>query len=262
MNDLQIFKSEEFGQVRTLEIDGKPYFYGVDIATALEYSRPSKAVSDHCKGILTQDTIKNSGGYEEKLIPEGDIYRLVVKASEQSVNPGIKEKAERFASWVFDEVLPSIRQHGSYISKPVSQDLQILQGMLNQLIQQDIEIKEAKEQSQKAISQVESIREVVALNPTDWRRETSSLINKMAKNCGGNEHIKPIREESYKLLDQRFGVSLSIRLTNKKKTLSLNGANKSTLDKLNYLDVIAEDKKLVEGYTQIIKELAIKYKVA
>jgi hypothetical protein len=88
------------------------------------------------------------------------------------------------------------------------------------------------------------------------------LINKMAKNMGGYEHIKAIREESYKLLEQRFGVALNIRLTNKKKTMALNGVCKSKLDKLNQLDVIAEDKKLIEGYTQIIKEMAIKYKAA
>lgn len=116
MNNLKVFTSEEFGQVRAVEINGKPYFYGVDVATSLDYIRPSKAVSDHCKGVLTQDTIRNNGGYPEKLIPEGDVYRLIVKASEQSTNPYIKEKAERFASWVFDEVLPSIRQNGGYIA--------------------------------------------------------------------------------------------------------------------------------------------------
>lgn len=119
MSNLQIFKNEVFGEIRTVEIEGKPYFFGVDVATALEYARPSKAVSDHCKGILTQDTIKNNGGYVEKLIPEGDIYRLISKASEQSTNPNIKEKAEKFESWVFDEVLPSIRKHGMYMTDDV-----------------------------------------------------------------------------------------------------------------------------------------------
>jgi len=126
----------------------------------------------------------------------------------------------------------------------------------------ELESRQALEQSQKAIEQVASIREVVALNPTDWRRDTSTLVSKMALNMGGYDYIKPIREESYKLLEHRYGVALSIRLTNKKKTMSLNGVCKSKLDKLNQLDVIADDKKLIEGYTQIIKEMAIKYKVA
>lgn len=114
MNEMRIFNNEEFGQVRTVVIDGKDFFYGVDVARALMYERPSKAISDHCKGILTLDTLKNAGGYPEKLIPEGDIYRLVVKASEQNTSKEIKEKAEKFEKWIFDDVLPTLHKTGTY----------------------------------------------------------------------------------------------------------------------------------------------------
>lgn len=114
MQNIQIFNNPEFGEIRTIIIDGKDYFYGVDVAKALMYERPSKAVSDHCKGILTLDTLKNEGGYPEKLIPEGDIYRLTVKASEQNNNKEIKQKAEKFEQWIFDEVLPALRKTGTY----------------------------------------------------------------------------------------------------------------------------------------------------
>lgn len=144
----------------------------------------------------------------------------------------------------------------------LSPELQMFNQIYKAVVRNEVESKQALVQSQQAIDQVASIREIVALNPTDWRKETSVLINKMALKCGGYEHIRVIREESYKLLEQRFGVALNIRLTNKKKTMALNGVCKSKLDKLNQLDVIAEDKKLVEGYTLIIKELAIKYRVA
>ncbi len=108
MENLKIFENKEFGQVRVIVLNNKEYFYGVDIATALGYERPSKAVSDHCNGILMQDTIKNSGGYPEKLIPEGDVYRLVSRSQLPS--------AAKFESWVFDEVLPTIRKTGGYVS--------------------------------------------------------------------------------------------------------------------------------------------------
>ncbi|RDU23183.1 Rha family transcriptional regulator [Anaerosacchariphilus polymeriproducens] len=111
-------------------------------------------------------------------------------------------------------------------------------------------------------TKVDGIKDIVALNPTDWRKETTDLINRMAHNLGGYEHIRAIREESYKLLEQRYGVALSIRLTNKKRRMAEEGICKSKRDKLSNLDVIAEDKKLVEGYTAIIKEMAIKYGVA
>jgi len=144
----------------------------------------------------------------------------------------------------------------------LSPELKMFNCIYKAVAKNELESRQALEQSQKAIEQVASIREVVALNPTDWRRDTSTLVSKMALNMGGYDYIKPIREESYKLLEHRYGVALSIRLTNKKKTMSLNGVCKSKLDKLNQLDVIADDKKLIEGYTQIIKEMAIKYKVA
>ena len=114
--NLEVFKNNEFGRVRVINYLGEPYAVGVDVARALEYSNPSKAVIDHCKGI-TKLGIPSKGGVQEtNLIAEGDIYRLIIKAADQTRNPEIKEKAERFERWVFDEVLPSIRKHGVYAS--------------------------------------------------------------------------------------------------------------------------------------------------
>ena len=101
MDKLQIFQNEEFGEIRTVEIEGKPYAVGVDVARALEYSHPSKAIIDHCKGITKLVIPSGRGTQETNIIPEGDIYRLIVKAADQSKNPVIKEKAERFEKWLF-----------------------------------------------------------------------------------------------------------------------------------------------------------------
>lgn len=79
---------------------------------------------------------------------------------------------------------------------------------------------------------------------------------------GGYEHVKPIRTESYRLLDERMGVDLNCRLTNKRRRMADEGVCKSKRDKVNQLDVIADDKKLIEGYIAIIKEISIKYGVA
>lgn len=114
--EICIFNNPEFGEVRTVVIDSEILFFGVDVATALSYARPSKAVTDNCKGVLTEDTIKNGGGYPEKLIKEGDVYRLIVKASEQSNSEKVREKAEEFENWIFDEVLPTIRKTGGYVN--------------------------------------------------------------------------------------------------------------------------------------------------
>lgn len=107
MNKLQIFNSEEFGEVRTIEIDGKPYFVGTDVAKALGYSNPRKAILDHCKGVTKRDTPTSSGVQSMSYINEGDLYRLIMKSKLPS--------AEKFETWVFDEVVPSIRTNGGYI---------------------------------------------------------------------------------------------------------------------------------------------------
>lgn len=111
MNELQIFNSGEFGEIRTIEIDGKPYFVGTDVAKALGYSNPRKAILDHCKGVTKRDTPTSSGVQLMSYINEGDLYRLIMKSKLPS--------AEKFESWVMDEVLPTIRKTGSY-QKPLT----------------------------------------------------------------------------------------------------------------------------------------------
>lgn len=128
MNELQIFNSEEFGEVRTIEIDGKPYFVGTDVAKALGYSNPRKAILDHCKGVTKRDTPTSSGVQSMSYINEGDLYRLIMKSKLPS--------AEKFEAWVMDEVLPTIRKTGSY-QKPMTTAEQI-----QLLAQGNIELKE------------------------------------------------------------------------------------------------------------------------
>ena len=116
MNELQIFNNPEFGEIRTIEIEGKPYFVASDVAAALGYANPRKAVSDHCKGVTKRDTPTSSGVQSMSYIGEGDLYRLIMKSKLPS--------AEKFESWVMDEVLPSIRSTG-YYAKPLTTAEQI-----------------------------------------------------------------------------------------------------------------------------------------
>lgn len=115
MNELRIFENKEFGTVRTFVIDGKSWFVGNDVARALEYSRPRDAIANHCKGAVDYGVQTNGGIQKTKIIPEGDIYRLIIKAATQSNSDKVRDKAERFETWIFDEVIPSIRQNGGYL---------------------------------------------------------------------------------------------------------------------------------------------------
>ncbi len=109
MNHVEIFKNPEFGSIRTLEQDGKVLFCGTDIAAALGYTNPRKAVRDHTRGGTKCSIPTTSGNQTMTFISEGDVYRLIVHSKLPS--------AERFERWVFDEVLPSIRKHGAYMTK-------------------------------------------------------------------------------------------------------------------------------------------------
>lgn len=108
MNELQIFNNAEFGEIRTIEIDNKPYFCGADVAKALGYAKPNNAINQHCKGALKQGILTNGGTQEMSFIPEGDAYRLIVRSK--------LPDAERFETWLFDEVLPTMRKTGGYVS--------------------------------------------------------------------------------------------------------------------------------------------------
>lgn len=108
MNEIQIFTSD-FGSIRTLEQDGKVLFCGSDVAKSLGYAIPSKAVNTHCKGVSKLEVPTNGGIQQMLFITEGDMYRLITHSK--------LPDAEKFERWVFDEVLPTIRKHGAYMTE-------------------------------------------------------------------------------------------------------------------------------------------------
>ena len=108
MNELKVFSNPDFGEVRTLEENGEVLFCGTDVAKALGYSNPNKAINNHCRAVTKRSTPISGKMQDINFIPEGDVYRLIVRSKLPS--------AERFERWVFDEVLPSIRKHGAYMT--------------------------------------------------------------------------------------------------------------------------------------------------
>ena len=109
MNDLMIFKNPEFGEIRTVGLDGEPLLVGKDVALALGYTNPQKAIRDH---VDDEDKTVNEtfsvNGTPIVLINESGLYSLVLS----SKLPG----AKKFKRWVTSEVLPSIRKHGAYMT--------------------------------------------------------------------------------------------------------------------------------------------------
>ena len=105
MQGIDIFTSEKFGSIRAIEESGRVLFCGSDVARALGYARPNDAIVDHCRCTVKRRIPHPQSPDKEiemAFIPEGDVYRLIARSKLPS--------AERFERWIFDEVLPSIRE--------------------------------------------------------------------------------------------------------------------------------------------------------
>lgn len=107
-NKIEIFKNEQFGEVRTILEGEKVLFCAADVAKALGYTNPNKAVNDHCRAITKRSTPISGKMQGINFIPEGDVYRLITHSKLSA--------AEKFEKWVFDEVLPTIHKHGAYMT--------------------------------------------------------------------------------------------------------------------------------------------------
>lgn len=112
-NEIQIFKNDEFGQVRTTTINGEPWFVGKDVADILGYSNPRDAISKHVddedKGVANCDTL--GGRQTLSIINESGLYALIIGSKLPT--------AKKFKRWVTSEVLPSIRKTGAYTADPL-----------------------------------------------------------------------------------------------------------------------------------------------
>ncbi|MEB8649348.1 Rha family transcriptional regulator [Bacillus cereus] len=146
-------------------------------------------------------------------------------------------------------------------TKQLSPELQMFNQMFTVLANQEIEQKRLSKEVTETKEKVENISEIVALNTTDWRKDVNRILNRIAIKQGGYEMYKTIKNESYAMLDQRAGSNLQRRLTNKQKNMALEGASKSRINKVSKLDVIGEDKKLLEIYLAVVKDMALKYQV-
>ena len=140
MNKLMKFENKQFGEIRMVEIENKPYFIASDVAKSLGYKNSRAAVKQHCRWVAKHDIphpqSKNKT-LQVNIIPEGDMYRLITNSE--------LENAERFEKWVFDEVLPQIRKTGTYMTELKGQEkmFQLMRNEINEMV--SLKIKEIEE---------------------------------------------------------------------------------------------------------------------
>lgn len=176
-NKLEIFSNNDFGQVRTMEINGTVLFVGSDVAKSLGYAIPSKAVNTHCKGVSKTEVPSNGGVQEMLVIKESDVYRLIVHSKLPT--------AEKFEKWLFEEVLPSIRKTGSYSNVPQSfaEALQLAADQAKQLEQQKPKVLFA--------DSVSSSKTNILIG------ELSKLLKQNGKDIGQNRLFSYLRDNGY-----------------------------------------------------------------
>lgn len=155
MNDLQIFSNPEFGQVRTVEIDGTPWLVGKDVAVALGYKNPGKAIIAHVdeedkqlemlpQEAEAQNGTLPSGSTKTALINESGLYSLILSSK--------MPKAKAFKRWVTSEVLPAIRKNGAYESFQAQQHIEQLEATNTRLNAAIQAVGTAKQQLADVIS--------------------------------------------------------------------------------------------------------------
>ena len=257
-NEIQVWNYES-SEIRTVQINGEPWFVLSDVCKVLELSSPHKVAERLDGDEKGRNQIPTLGGVQEMaVVNESGLYTVILRSD--------KPQAKPFRKWVTSEVLPSIRKHGSYSVQSqfadLSPQLQVLIQMETR--QKQIEARQAEQATALAglEQKIQNTCEVIALDKTAWRKDSEHLINKIARATGeGYGGIRLLYEEIYRSIESRAGVSLNTRLTNKRNRMAGEGVCKSKRDKLTRVDIIAEDKKLIEIYVAIVKELAVKYGV-
>lgn len=199
MNELKIFENEEFGSLRTMEIDGKIYFVAKDVAGILGYSNPRKAISDHVdeedKGVTKCDTL--GGNQNLTIINESGLYSLVLYSK--------MPNAKKFKHWITADVLPSIRQYGAYLTPDTLEKAILNPDFIIQLAtslkEYQEENKNLKRENQTMFPKAEFYDEICDRNLLTNFRDTAKELKVKEK-----EFIKWLEDNKYIYRDNRNNI--------------------------------------------------------
>lgn len=173
MNQLKVFNHPSFGQVELMEIDGKAWFGASQAARALGYVNPHKAIIDHCRkdGLTKREVADSLGRVQEmNFISEGNLYRLITKSK--------LPDADKFEVWVFDDLIPTVRKHGAYMTPET-----IEKTLTNPdfIIQLATKLKEEQTARVAAENKLDEQRPLVAFAETCMDSERNMLVREVAK---------------------------------------------------------------------------------
>ena len=206
MTELQIFKNPDFGEIRTIEREGEPWFVGKDVAAALGYAKPLNALATHIDedDSLKQGFTDNMGRMQETIfINESGLYSLVLSSKLPT--------AKKFKRWVTSEVIPSIRKHGAYMT-PETLEAAILNP--DAMIRLCTALKDEQDKRKALEVKMEEQKPKVLFAESVEAAKTSILIGELAKllkqngiNIGQNRLFEWMRQNGY-LIRYRAAITI------------------------------------------------------
>lgn len=231
-NEIKVFKNDMFGELEILISNEKEYFPATDVAKLLGYKNPRDAISKHCKkdGVIavSQNTTEGNS-YQKKYINEGNLYRLIVKSR--------LPEAGKFEQWVFDEILPTIRKTGGYVSNDemfINTYLPFADDQTKLLFKGTLEtVRKQNEMIQRQQKEIE-YKEDVIINLVDEvsLAEKRQILNRVVRKAG-KENISKRWKALYDQFEMKYHVDLQRRLN------TYNNENKPKLrNKLDYIDKV------------------------
>lgn len=256
--EIKEFNNSQFGNLEILIVDGIEYFPATDSAKMLGYSNPQKAIRDHCKGVNEMVTPTKGGQQKKNYITEGNLYRLIINSKLPT--------AEKFESWVFDEVLPSIRKTGGYVGNddlfintylPFADDStkKLFKGTLETVRKQNEIIALQNETIKNQKDDIEHKEDViVGLVDEISLAEKRQILNRVVRYKGANYQQR--WRELYKQFEMKYHLDLNKRFE------GYNANHKPKMkNKIDYIDrVMNKIPELYEIacklYENDVKELA------
>lgn len=183
------------------------------------------------------------------------LAKIAITPTIEAETPALADRLEQYQLRAKDVLA------AAFMPVSATPDLDALSPQLKCLINIELRQREQAKAIEDTNTRLDSIGEVISLSPNSWRKDSQHLISKIAQKMGGNEFIRDTQAEIFRLVNERAGVSLETRLTNKRRRMADEGVCKSKRDRLNKMDAIADDKKLIEIYVAIVKEMCVKYDV-
>ncbi|MCH1941570.1 BRO-N domain-containing protein [Holdemania massiliensis] len=236
MSNIQIFNFQG-NNVRSMVLDGEPWFVGKDVAEALGYSNPRDALMKHVdeedKGVAKCDTL---GGVQEiTFINESGVYALVF-GSKLPI-------AKKFKHWITADVLPTIRKTGSYTYKPITDPMEMLQLHYNVLDKHDKELKEVDHR----------LKEVEMNQRLKWRDQMMNLVHRGCNLTGLPQSVF-LGQRVYPELENRTGRSLDKTLRERRKRMKKQGYTTKAIRAFYKIDLIESEKQLRIAFEDILNE--------